>query len=140
MSIRHAALLLIPALALVALGQDTVIKKVPARYTSPASGPEMYQAYCASCHGPKGLGDGPVAPYLKSALPNLTTLTRENKGTFPTLRVSQVIRGEVSVKTHGIAEMAVWGPVFLSLDQSQEPVVRMRVANLAKHIEGLQAK
>jgi mono/diheme cytochrome c family protein len=140
MSIRLAALLLIPALALVVLGQDPVIKKIPARYISPASGSEMYQSYCASCHGPKGLGDGPVAPYLKSAMPNLSTLTRENKGSFPTLRVSQVIRGEVSVKTHGVPEMAVWGPVFLSLDQSQEPVVRIRVANLANYIESLQAK
>jgi mono/diheme cytochrome c family protein len=140
MSIRLAALLLIPALALVALGQDPVIKTIPARYISPASGSEMYQSYCASCHGPKGLGDGPVAPYLKSAMPNLSTLTRENKGSFPTLRVSQVIRGEVSVKTHGVPEMAVWGPVFLSLDQSQEPVVRIRVANLANYIETLQAK
>ncbi len=140
MSIRFAALLLFPALALVALAQDPVIKKVPARQTSPVSGSEMYQAYCASCHGPKGLGDGPVAPYLKSAMPDLTTLTRENKGSFPAQRVAQVIRGEVPVKTHGVPEMAVWGPIFLSLDHSQEPMVRLRVSHLTKHIEGLQAK
>jgi mono/diheme cytochrome c family protein len=100
----------------------------------------MYQSYCASCHGLKGLGDGPVAPYLKSAIPNLTTLAKQNQGTFPTQRVSQVIRGEVGVKTHGVPEMAVWGPFFLSLNNSQEPVVRIRVSNLTKHIESLQAK
>ena len=140
MSHLAAALLVASALALPATAQDPAIKKVPARYTSPASGSEMYQSYCASCHGVKGLGDGPVAPYLKVAIPNLTTLAKQNQGTFPTLRVSQVIRGEVSVKTHGIPEMAVWGPVFLSLNNSQEPVVRMRVSNLAKHLETLQAK
>jgi Cytochrome C oxidase, cbb3-type, subunit III len=140
MSIRSAALLLFPALALVALAQDPVITKIPARQTSPVSGSEMYQAYCASCHGPKGLGDGPVAPYLKSALPDLTTLAKQNQGTFPAQRVAQVIRGEVSVKTHGVPEMTVWGPIFLSLDHSQEPMVRLRVSHLTKHIEGLQAK
>ena len=140
MSIRHAALLLIPALALVALAQETVIKKVPARYTSPASGSEMYQAYCASCHGPKGLGGGPVAQYLKTPLPDLTTLARQNKGAFPTQRVAQVIRGEVDVKTHGIREMAVWGPFFLSQKNTQEAVIQARVANLSSYLESLQVK
>lgn len=140
MSHRTALLILASALALPVLAQDPAIKKVPARYTSPSSGPEMYLAYCASCHGPKGLGDGPVAEHLKVAVPDLTTLAKRNQGAFPTQRVSQVIRGEVGVKTHGLQDMPVWGPVFLSMNNSQEPVVRIRVANLAKHLESLQAK
>jgi hypothetical protein len=36
--------------------------------------------------------------------------------------------------------MPVWGPVFRSLNSSQEPVVRMRVANLTRYIESLQVK
>ena len=140
MSNHAAVLILATALTLPALAQAPDIKKVPARYTSPASGTEMYRAYCASCHGSKGLGDGPVAEHLKIPVPDLTTLAKQNKGAFPTLRVSQVIRGEVGVKTHGLQDMPVWGPVFLSLNNSQEPVVRIRVANLAKHIENLQAK
>jgi hypothetical protein len=32
------------------------------------------------------------------------------------------------------------GLFFLSLNNSQEPAVRIRVSNLAKHIESLQAK
>ena len=35
------------------------IKHVPAPYTNPSSGKEMYNAYCASCHGLDGKGDGP---------------------------------------------------------------------------------
>ncbi len=140
MSSRAVFLLAATALALPLFAQDAAIKKVPARYTSPASGSEMYQSYCASCHGAKGLGDGPVAPYLKVAIPDLTTLSKQNQGVYPAQRVAQVIRGEVGVKTHGVREMAVWGPVFLSLNNSQEPVVRMRVANLTTYIETLQAK
>lgn len=140
MSFRAASLICAAALALPVLAQDPAIRNVPARYTSPASGSEMYLAYCASCHGAKGLGNGPVAAHLKHPVPDLTTLSQRSKGTFPKERVSQVIRGEESADTHGLQDMPVWGPVFRSLNSSQEPVVRMRVANLARHIEGLQAK
>jgi len=34
------------------------IRKTPAAPTSPSSGKEMYQAYCAACHGETGAGDG----------------------------------------------------------------------------------
>jgi len=135
-----AILLLAGALALPATAQNAEIKKVPARYTSPASGAEMYTAYCASCHGPKGLGDGPVAQQLKTTVPDLTFLSKQNKGTFPKEHVSQIIRGEGTAKAHGVRDMPVWGPFFLTLDNSQAPVVRIRVSNLANYIETLQAK
>lgn len=133
-------LLIAAALALPALAQSPEIKKVPARYTSPASGAEMFQSYCASCHGAKGLGDGPVASQLKTGVPDLTTLAKQNKGVFPKEQVSKVIRGEVGAKAHGLRDMPVWGPFFLTLDNSQAPVVRIRVSNLANYIESLQAK
>lgn len=145
MSFRAASLLFATALALPAMAQSPAskppaIQMAPARYTSPASGPEMYQSYCATCHGTKGLGDGPAKGSLKHAVPDLTTLAKRNKGTFPKDQVSQVIRGEAGAETHSLQDMPVWGPVFRSLNSSQEPVVRMRVANLTKYIESLQAK
>lgn len=140
MSNRLAYFFLATALALPALAQEPAIQRVPPRYTSPASGPEMYLAYCASCHGAKGLGDGAVAAHLKSAVPDLTTLAKQNKGVFPRAQVLKVIQGEASHQAHGLKDMPVWGPVFLSLNNGQEPVVRIRVSNLANHIESLQAK
>jgi mono/diheme cytochrome c family protein len=137
---RLALLVFATATALPVQAQDPAIQRVPPRYTSPASGPDMYKAYCASCHGTAGLGDGPVAMHLKAQVPDLTTLTRQNKGVFPRAQVLKVIQGEASHQTHGLKDMPVWGPVFLSLDQSQEPVLRIRVSNLANHIESLQAK
>jgi mono/diheme cytochrome c family protein len=128
------------ALALSLLAQAPAPKKASAHDTPAASGAEMYQSYCASCHGPRGLGAGPVAQYLKTPVPDLTTLTRQNKGVFPTQRVAQVIRGEVDVKTHGIREMAVWGPFFLSQKNTQEAVVQARVVNLSSYLESLQVK
>lgn len=140
MSFHATPLILATALALPALAHGPSVKSVPARYTSPASGSEMYLAYCATCHGAKGLGDGPVAGHLKNAVPDLTSLAQRNQGTFPKDQVAKVIRGEESAESHGSQDMPVWGPVFRSLNSSQEPVVRIRVANLAQHLESLQAK
>lgn len=39
-----------------------------ARYT----GPNLYKAYCASCHGISGAGDGPVASSLNVEVPDLS--------------------------------------------------------------------
>jgi mono/diheme cytochrome c family protein len=64
------------------------IKHVPATYTSPSSGKEMYNAYCASCHGADGKGDGPAAPALKAPPTNLTTLAAKNGGAFPAAHVA----------------------------------------------------
>ena len=140
MSNRVALLILASALALPVAAQNPDIKKVPAPYTSPASGSEMYLAYCASCHGAKGLGDGPVAEHLKIPVPDLTTLSKKNKGAFPSVHVYQIIRGEVGARTHGLQDMPVWGPVFLNLNNRQEAAVHMRVSNLSKYIESLQFK
>ena len=139
MTPRSMLLVFASALALSLLAQAPAPKMAPANDASAASGAEMYQSYCASCHGPKGLGGGPVAQYLKTPVPDLTTLNRQNKGVFPTQRVAQVIRGEVDVKTHGIREMAVWGPFVLSQKNSQEAVIHARVANLSAYLESLQA-
>jgi mono/diheme cytochrome c family protein len=138
MTPRSVLFVFASALALSLLAQASAPKK--GADASVAAGAEMYQAYCASCHGPKGIGGGPVAQYLKTPVPDLTTLTRQNKGVFPAQRVAQVIRGEVDVKTHGIREMAVWGPFFLSQKNTQEAVVQARVAGLSTYLESIQAK
>ena len=140
MSNQVARIILSAVLALPAMAQNPDIKKVPAPYTSPASGAEMYKAYCASCHGVYGLGDGPVAEHLKIPIPDLTTLSKQNKGSFPSLHVSKVIRGEIGARTHGRQDMPVWGPVFLNLNNRQEAAVQARVSNLVKYIEFIQAK
>lgn len=128
------------ALALPLAAQGSSLKKVPAPYTSPADGGEMYQAYCASCHGADGRGHGVVAPYLKQALTDLTRLAKQNQGVFPAAKVAAVIRGEAGLGAHGSREMPVWGPVFRSFDGRQDAVVQQRIAALTRHLEGLQVR
>jgi mono/diheme cytochrome c family protein len=51
----------------VAAAQNTKVEKVPVTPTNPASGKEMFDTYCAVCHGTDGKGSGPAAPALKKS-------------------------------------------------------------------------
>lgn len=60
---------------------------------APDAGQQMYGAYCASCHGPGGQGDGPLAADLPVAPPDLTRLSAGNGGVFPYSDVMAQIHG-----------------------------------------------
>ena len=128
--------------ALCAAAQETKtqVKHEGAPVTSAASGSEMYQSYCASCHGRGAKGDGPAAPALKTSPPDLTTLAARNDGKYPTARVTSILQGKESLVAHGDQEMPVWGPVFLVVSGGSEGVVDLRIANLNRYLESLQAK
>ena len=122
--------------------ENTVIKKVPAPFTSYASGPEMFKQYCASCHGTDAKGQGPAVSALKVPPPNLTLLSRNNHGKFPGARVESAIRGDANVQAHGSQDMPVWGVVFHKMangspDNMQESA---RLRALSLYIESLQQK
>ncbi len=116
------------------------IKKTPAPYTNPASGQEMYKAYCASCHGLDGKGSGPAASAMKQPIPDLTQLAKKNGGKYPTDHVASVITGDSNSPSHGSAEMPVWGPVFMKVSQHHTSQVQQRVHNLMEYIGSMQAK
>ena len=118
----------------------TVIKHVPVKVTSAASGKEMYESYCAVCHGTDGKGNGPAASALKVAPTDLTILNKDNGGKFPSLKVSAAIRGDANVTAHGSKEMPVWGSLFRNISQGHEGEIQQRINNLTKYIESLQAK
>ena len=46
------------------------------------AGRETYLRYCASCHGPDGRGDGPLAASLKTQPADLTQIAKRNGGSF----------------------------------------------------------
>lgn len=80
------------------------------RNAPPPDGRTLYVRYCASCHGVRGKGDGPVAGALKSVPTDLTALARS--GHFDEDRLLAVVDGVREVQTHGPREMPVWGVVF----------------------------
>ncbi len=126
------------SLSLVA--QDKQVRKATAPHTSPASGKEMYTAYCASCHGADGKGSGPAASALKTPPSDLTAIQKANSGKFPSDHVFEVINGRASTPAHGSADMPVWGPIFRRLSGSHEAEVQQRVNNLTDYIRSMQQK
>jgi mono/diheme cytochrome c family protein len=116
------------------------IKHVTAPYTTPSSGKGMFEAYCASCHGKDGHGDGPAASALKMPTTNLTTLAAKNGGAFPAAHVAAVIQGDALTPAHGSKDMPVWGPIFLSIAGHSQAEVQLRIRNLTNYVESLQGK
>lgn len=72
-------------------------------------GGEYFHLYCSSCHGRDGQGDGPVASYLTTEPPDLTTIAARRDGTFPEQELAKIIDGRTEVAAHGTREMPVWG-------------------------------
>jgi len=107
-----------------------------AQPTSSLTGDATFRLYCASCHGPRGVGDGPLAESLKRKPTDLTTLARANGGTFPSDLVAQVIDGRKPAKGHGGGEMPVWGDAFSRSDE-RTPVTE-RIARLVTFLRTIQ--
>jgi hypothetical protein len=103
------------------------------------SGPALYKAYCASCHGMDGRGNGPMVKSLKVAPADLTHIAVRNGGVFPLARVSRIIAGEDLLPNgHGNSQMPVWGPIFSQVETDQD-LGRVRIDNLARHLRDLQS-
>jgi mono/diheme cytochrome c family protein len=106
------------------------------------SGAEMFERFCASCHGESGRGDGPVAPTLASAVPDLTMISRRY-GEFPAARIRETIDGRAVVITaHGTRVMPVWGYelwVEEGADIVAQTEVRDAIARLVEHARLLDA-
>jgi mono/diheme cytochrome c family protein len=142
MFLRRIFLLVGLVLCLAVFGepQQKQIKPVPAKPTSPASGQEMYTTYCAVCHGSDGKGGGPAAEALKVPPPDLTTLAKKSGGKYPSDHVASAIQGDLHLPAHGSKEMPVWGCLFWRMSQGHTSEVQLRVSNLNKYIESLQAR
>jgi mono/diheme cytochrome c family protein len=101
-------------------------------------GVDLYRAYCASCHGKDGNGNGPMASELKATVPDLTVIAKDNGGQFPVARVRRIIIGEGMIASHGSREMPVWGPIFHQIE-SDVDWGNVRIENLVRYLESIQA-
>lgn len=105
------------------------------------SGTDTYRTYCATCHGAKGQGDGPLAESLRSRPPDLTLLAKDNGGTFPTTKVVRIVDGREPLRGHGGPDMPVWGDVFKNAGGgSDDEQVKQRIQSVVAHLERLQEK
>jgi mono/diheme cytochrome c family protein len=115
---------------------------IPVRTTSAANGQQMYVNYCAPCHGVDGRGHGPVTAALIKQPADLTLLSKNNRGKFPSARVRTVLQFGIANPSHGTAQMPVWGPILSGMEKTySEPNLQaLRISNLIQYLETLQSK
>ena len=109
-----------------------------------------YMASCATCHGVEGKGDGPVAEVLTVKPSDLTQISKNAGGTFPSGRIQKIIDGRDMINPHGDRRMPVWGWRYLAsaIDRAQEvphevdpqAVVLGRITALVEYLESIQAE
>lgn len=98
-----------------------------------------YQKYCASCHGPEGRGDGPVAQAMKAMPADLSLLSMNNDGTYPADKVREIIDGRADVKAHGPRAMPVWGKEFyVSAEGVGQRQAQDRINGLTDYVRRMQ--
>jgi len=111
---------------------------------SQMSGVEMYETFCASCHGVSGKGDGPVAPLVKIGVPDLTLIAHRDGGEFPTEDVKRTIDGRFDRPAHGARDMPVWGWQFYNSttmnDENERARVDALIGQLVDYLRSIQAE
>lgn len=132
------------AAAVAAAGMVAVLYAASAPVVVAAEGAEQqarhdYQKYCASCHGPEGRGDGPVAQAMKAMPADLTLLSTNNDGKYPADKVREIIDGRADVKAHGPRAMPVWGNEFyVSAEGVGQRQAHDRIEGLTDYVRRMQ--
>src|SRR5580698_8175266 len=109
------------------------------------SGASDFREYCAQCHGPTGVGNGPVSPALKKKPANLTLLSKNNGGVFPADQVRNFINGTSTAEGHGTREMPIWGYAFMYRPGTSGPPltqnqVNRKIERLVKYVQSIQVQ
>jgi mono/diheme cytochrome c family protein len=105
------------------------------------SGKELYDRFCASCHGVEGRGDGPVASSLSVEVPDLTLVARRAGDLYPRERIVRIIDGQHIIGAHGSRTMPVWGEDLNRIElgnPNAERATRIIIDRLADYVWLLQ--
>lgn len=109
-----------------------------------ASGKRLFDAYCSSCHGLGGQGNGPVAAALKTPPTDLRRIAQRAGGTFDAAKVAAFIDGRTRIEAHGEREMPVWGRLYDDRNQnimSDETLLSPgMIFDIIEYLKTIQAK
>lgn len=132
-----------PLFKLAALCCLLLASRVSVAQTSVDFGRNEFMASCASCHGITAKGEGGMRQYLTKPPTDLTRLSRDNGGVFPSQRIWEVIDGRIyaPIGSHGAREMPVWGYIYRAEDTQPADIhARNRIAALLDYLVRIQEK
>lgn len=117
-----------------------VVTSAVASASDVSQGRSLYLRYCASCHGVKGDGRGPVAPALKTPPSDLRLLSHRYGSPLPEDQIASFIDGRADVVAHGPREMPVWGEQVWQYPEGtrHETQVTPKIANLVAYLQSIQ--
>lgn len=112
------------------------------------SGNNDFIQHCSACHGLDAKGFGPKTGSLKVRPSNLTLMSQNNGGHFPTKKLTDLIDGRPDKglsRSHSNGDMPSWGYVFrnekghsLATNVTAEKQTKVRIHNLVEYIRSLQ--
>ena len=117
------------------------MQHAPAYAQAPDFGATLYIQYCASCHGKRGDGDGPMTSALTVKPSDLRTITARHQGEFPRELLGRIISGDEVLAAHGTRVMPIWGERLQDdvLGTVSKPAVaRGRIGFIVDYVETLQ--
>jgi len=106
---------------------------------APATGRELFETFCASCHGLSASGDGPMAAQLRQPPPDLRKVQLRNQGRFPGPLVERIIDGR-QIDAHGTRSMPVWGDVFFREPGVNHADVEARIDAIIQYLRSIQVR
>ena len=112
-----------------------------------SEGRQLYLRYCGACHGPEAKGNGIVAPTMRPAPADLTTIAARSGGEFRLEQVVKTIDGRELVHAHGEPRMPVWGTILSEELGSHghrpagiERRVQSHILSIAEYLRSIQGR
>jgi len=110
--------------------------------TGAVSGADLYKQLCAGCHGDDGRGVGRTSRYCAVPPTDLTLLTKQNRGTFPEKKVTQILRygTEKPTQAQSTTYMPVWKPLLATIHGESPELTEQRITSLTDYLKAIQPK
>ena len=106
---------------------------LPSRETDTSSGKQMFQEYCAACHGARGHGSA------KMQAPDLTTIAKRRHMKDISGYVQKVLDDD-KLSAHKTSGMPDWRPILYRLSGAKDDQAKVRRVNLGNYVASLQGK
>lgn len=126
----------------IAFLATTALAACATRLRDTTAGAGTYRSFCAPCHGDGGRGDGPAAAGAGAPVPDLTRIAARNGGTFPQLRIYQLVSGLSESEAERERHMRRWGWEFFGSDADDAEAHReaiVKVEQVVAYLESIQA-